>query len=167
MRSTAMQYLARSPSDIAVNTLEEVLRTSTDQNVLRSAARALASNPNPRARQAVRALIERADAPERLRIEAVGGFENSERTTDEDAKYLRDVYAKIDNPRVKARIARVIGQLGGEQNDAVAARARCATTTSRSRCARQRCRASHRARCRSRTPSSSTTPSPTARCASS
>ena len=117
VRSTALQYLARSPSDIAVNTLDEVLRTSTDQSVLRTAARALATNPNPRARQAVRALIERADAPERLRIEAVGGFENSERTTDEDAAYLRNVYPKIDNPRVKARIARVIGQLSGDQND--------------------------------------------------
>ena len=118
VRSTAIQYLARSPSDIAVNTLDEILRTSTDQNVLRTAARALAANPNPRARQSVRTLIERADAPERLRIEAVGGFEDSQRTTDEDAAYLRGVYAKIDNPRIKARIARVIGQLGGEQNDA-------------------------------------------------
>jgi len=117
VRSTALQYLARSPSDVAVNTLDEVLRTSTDQGVLRSAARALATNPNPRARQSVRALIERADAPERIRIEAVGGFENSERTTDEDATWLRSVYPKIDNPRVKARIARVIGQLGGDQND--------------------------------------------------
>jgi HEAT repeat protein len=97
--------------------LDEVLRTSTDQSVLRSAARALATNPNPRARQSVRALIERADAPERIRIEAVGGFENSERTTDEDAAWLRSTYPKIDNPRVKARIARVIGQLGGDQND--------------------------------------------------
>ena len=118
VRSTALQYLARSPSDVAVNTLDEVLRTSTDQGVLRTAARGLASNPNPRAKQAVRSLIERSDAPERLRVEAVGGFENSERTTDEDAAYLRNVYPKIDNPRVKARIARVIGQLGGEQNDA-------------------------------------------------
>ena len=117
VRSTALQYLARSPSDVAVNTLDEVLRTSTDQSVLRSAARALATNPNPRARQSVRALIERADAPERIRIEAVGGFENSERTTDEDAAWLRSAYPKIDNPRVKARIARVIGQLGGDQND--------------------------------------------------
>ena len=117
VRNSAIQYLARSPSDIAVNTLDEVLRTSTDQSVQRTAARALASNPNPRAKQAVRALIERADAPERLRIEAVGGFENSERTTDEDAAYLRGVYPKIDNPRVKARIARVIGHLGGETND--------------------------------------------------
>jgi len=117
VRSTAIQYLARSPSDIAVNTLDEVLRTSTDQNVQRSAARALAQNPNPRAKQAVRALIERADAPERLRMEAIGGFENSERTTDDDAAYLRSVYNKIDNPRIKARIARVIGQLGGDQND--------------------------------------------------
>lgn len=117
VRSAAIQYLARSPSDIAVNTLDELLRTSTDQSVLRAAARALASNPNPRAKQAVRALIERADAPERLRMEAVSGFENSERTTDEDATWLRTVYTKIDNPRVKARIARVLGQLGGETND--------------------------------------------------
>jgi HEAT repeat protein len=117
VRSAALQYLAQSPSDIAVNTLEEVLRTSTDQSVLRSAARALAQSPNPKAKTAVRALIERTDAPERLRIEAIGGFENSERTTDDDVTYLRNVYPKIDNPRVKARIARVIGQLGGEQND--------------------------------------------------
>jgi len=117
VRSTAIQYLARSPSDIAVNTLDEVLRTSTDPNVQRTAARALASNPSPRARQSVRALIERTDAPERLRIEAVGGFEDSQRTTDEDAAYLRSVYTKIDNPRVKARIARVIGNLGGDVND--------------------------------------------------
>lgn len=117
VRSTAIQYLARSPSDIAVNTLDEVLRTSTDQGVQRTAARALATNPSPRARQAVRALIERADAPERLRMEAIGGFENSDRTTDEDAAYLRSIYPKIDNPRIKARIARVIGQLAGEQND--------------------------------------------------
>jgi len=117
VRSTAIQYLARSPSDIAVNTLDEVLRTSTDQGVQRTAARALATNPSPRAKQAVRALIERADAPERLRIEAIGGFENSDRTTDEDAAYLRSIYNKIDNPRIKARIARVIGQLAGEQND--------------------------------------------------
>ena len=117
VRSTAIQYLARSPSDIAVNTLDEVLRTSTDPGIQRAAARALAANPSPRARQSVRALIERTDAPERLRIEAVGGFEDSQRTTDEDAAYLRSVYPKIDNPRVKARIARVIGQLGGDAND--------------------------------------------------
>ncbi|HEX6049653.1 MAG TPA: HEAT repeat domain-containing protein [Gemmatimonadaceae bacterium] len=117
VRSAAIQYLARSGSDVAVSTLEEILRTSTDQSTLRSAARALAANPNPRAKQAVRALIERSDAPERLRIEAVAGFENSERTTEEDATYLRNVYTKIDNPRVKARIARVLGHLGGETND--------------------------------------------------
>ena len=118
VRSTALQYLARSPSDVAVNTLEEVLRTSTDQSVLRAAARALASNPNAKARVAVRSLIERADAPVQLRVDAVGGFENSERTTDADVAYLRGVYTKIDHPRVKSAIVRVIGRLGGEQNDA-------------------------------------------------
>jgi HEAT repeat protein len=118
VRSTALQYLARSPSDVAVNTLEEVLRTSTDQSVLRSAARALASNPNPKARTAVRSLIERSDAPVQLRVDAVSGFENSERTTDADVTYLRGVYTKIEHARVKSAIVRVIGRLGGEQNDA-------------------------------------------------
>lgn len=117
VRSTAIQFLARSPSDVAVSTLDEILRTTTDQNVLRTAARALAANPSPRARQSVRTLIERADAPERLRMEAIGGFEDSQRTTDEDAAYLRGLYPKMDNPRIKARIARVIGQLGGDAND--------------------------------------------------
>ena len=117
VRSAAIQFLARSPSDVAVSTLDEILRTTTDQNVLRTAARALAANPSPRARQSVRTLIERADAPERLRMEAIGGFEDSQRTTDEDAAYLRGLYPKIDNPRIKARIARVIGQLGGDAND--------------------------------------------------
>jgi HEAT repeat protein len=65
----------------------------------------------------VRTLIERADAPERLRMEAIAGFDNPQRTTDEDAAYLRAVYPKIDNPRIKARIARVLGQLGGDTND--------------------------------------------------
>ena len=50
-------------------------------------------------------------------MEAVGGFEDSQRATNEDAAYLRSVYTKIDNPRVKARIARVIGNLGGDAND--------------------------------------------------
>jgi len=116
VRSAALQYLARSPSDVAVNTLEEVLRTSTDQGVLRSAARALASNPNPRARAAVRSLIERTDAPERLRMEAVSGFDN-DRITEDDAAYFRAVYPKIDSPRVKGRIAQLIGRLGGDTND--------------------------------------------------
>jgi HEAT repeat protein len=117
VRSAAIQYLARSPSDIAVNTLDEILRTATDQSLLRTAARALAANPNPRARQSVRALIERNDAPERLRMEAISGLENGDRTSEEDAAYLRSIYGKIDNPRIRARIVRVLGQIGGDAND--------------------------------------------------
>ena len=100
----------------------------------------------------MRALIERADAPERLRIEAIGGFEDSQRTTDEDAAYLRAVYTKIDNPRIKARIARVIGQLGGDAERPVAGRSHAQQ--------RRAARGAHRgavacgvdARCRSPTP---------------
>jgi hypothetical protein len=117
VRSTAIQYLARSPSDVAVSTLDEILRTTTDQNVLRTAARALAANPSPRARQSV----PDVDRARRCAGAASHGshrrLRDSQRTTDEDAAYLRGLYPKIDNPRIKARIARVIGQLGGDAND--------------------------------------------------
>jgi HEAT repeat protein len=117
VRTTAIGYLARSASEVAVSALDAVLREPTDQAVQEAAARALAINPTPRARQAVRSLIERSDAPEALRLAAVSGFENVERGTDIDAAYLRAVYKTIDNVQVKVRIARVVGQLGGAAND--------------------------------------------------
>ena len=115
VRSSAISWLSRA-GDRGVPTLEEILRTSTDERMQRAAARALAANASPRARQAVRALIERNDVAERVRIEAIAGFQN-ERATEEDAAYLRGLYGKVESPRVKERIARTIGELGGEAND--------------------------------------------------
>ena len=116
VRSSAISWLSRA-GDRGVPTLEEVLRTSTDERMQRAAARALAANGSPRARTAVRALIERSDVSERVRLEAIAGFQ-SERATEDDAAYLRGLYPKVDNPRLKERIARTIGELGGEANDA-------------------------------------------------
>jgi HEAT repeat protein len=115
VRSSAISWLSRA-GDRGVPTLEEILRTSTDERMQRAAARALAANASPRARQAVRALLERNDVSERIRIEAIAGFQN-ERATEEDAAYLRGLYAKVESPRVKERIVRTIGELGGPANE--------------------------------------------------
>jgi HEAT repeat protein len=102
------------PGDEAVATLEELTRSS-DGSVQRAAARALAANPSPRARAAVRAVVERNDADESLRASLVDALA-SDRTSADDAAWLRSVYAKTTSPRVQSRIASAIARVGGESN---------------------------------------------------
>ena len=114
MRLQAIDWLGSMPGDDAVATLEELTRSS-DASVQRAAARALAANPSPRARAAVRAVIERNDADESLRVSLVEAL-SGERTSADDAAWLRAVYAKTTSARVQSRIASAIARVGGEAN---------------------------------------------------
>lgn len=114
MRLQAIDWLGSMPGDEAVATLEELTRSS-DGSVQRAAARALAVNPSPRAKAAVRAVIERNDADESLRASLIDAF-LSDRISAEDATWLRGVYAKTTSPRVQSRIASAIARAGGESN---------------------------------------------------
>ena len=75
VRIDAIGYLAEANSDDVVATLDGIVRTETDANVQRSAVRTLGSMTNPKAKSAIRALVERTTAPERLRVEAIGSFD--------------------------------------------------------------------------------------------
>ncbi len=114
MRLQAIDWLASMPSDEVVSTLEELTRSS-DASVQRAAARALAVNPSPRARAAVRSVIERNDAPESLRLSMVDAL-SGDRTSLDDAAWLRGVYARTTSVRVQSRIASAIARVGGETN---------------------------------------------------
>ena len=116
VRSDAIMWLARMPGEKSVATLEEILRSSSDERTQRAAIRALTTHPSPRARQGIRALIERTDASEKLRAEAIGSFDK-ERSTSEDAAYLRGVYAKLDSPRLKERTIYAVARFGGAENE--------------------------------------------------
>ena len=74
VRSQAVGYLGKSGEEV-VPMLETVIRTDSSESVQRSAVRALGANQTPRARTAIRALVERASAPERLRLEALSTFD--------------------------------------------------------------------------------------------
>jgi HEAT repeat protein len=117
VRTSAASWLARLPGDRGIATLEELLRTSSDEAVQRAAVRALASSSAPRARQAVRATIERTDAPLALRREALSTFADRDRATSEDAAYLRSLYGRLDNPRLKQSAALAIARIGGPENE--------------------------------------------------
>lgn len=118
LRTDAVSYLSRLPGDNAISTLEELLRNSTDSDVQRAAVRALSNTENARARQTLRALIERNDVSERLREEAVNTMDRSNGTgRPEDATYLRGVYSKLQPERVRIAALSAISRVPGAENE--------------------------------------------------
>jgi HEAT repeat protein len=105
------------PGDAPLDALEDILRTSDDERVQRAAVRALMSSDNPDARAIVRTLIERRDASETLRIQTIDAM-NKERTTPEDAAYLRSLYGKVESDRLKSAIISALARIGGRENQA-------------------------------------------------
>lgn len=116
VRSDAISWLPRLPGDAPFAALEDILRSDSDARIQRSAVRALNSSDNPKARQSIRALIDRKDAPEQLRVEAINSFDK-ERTTDDDAKYLRGLYARVETDKLRESVVNAVGRIGGTEND--------------------------------------------------
>ena len=116
VRTEAINYLSRIPGDAGINALEEMLRTEQDERIQRAAVHALMSSDNQRARSSMRALIDRKEAPLNLRIEALNSF-SSERATNDDAAYLRGLFAKADNDQMKNAIVNAVSRMGGSEND--------------------------------------------------
>ena len=116
VRSEAINYLGKIPGDAGLAALEDMLRNDQDERIQRAAVRALMSSDNVAARSKMRALIDRKDAPMNLRLEAINSF-NSDRATNDDAAYLRGLYAKADNDRMKEAILNSLGRMGGSDND--------------------------------------------------
>ena len=116
VRIEAINFLPRMPGDAPLTTLEEILRTDQDERVQRAAVRALMSSDSPKARSSMRSLIDRKDAPINLRIEAVNSL-SGDRATTEDAAYLRSLYARAENDRLKDAIIGAVSRMGGAEND--------------------------------------------------
>ena len=116
VRQTAVSFLGRTQSDDALSALEELMKSSDDQSVQREAIRALARNANPRARAGIKALVERSDVSEQLRITALDAFDQ-ERATQDDINWLQGLYSKVESPKIRSRIISAMGRLGGTQNE--------------------------------------------------
>ena len=111
VRVEAIQWLPRMPGSIGLNAIEDVLRNSDEERVQRAAISALMSSDNPRARSSVRAILERRDASERLRVEALSRFDRDRSTTD-DVAFLKALYARTESERVKDAIINAIARVG-------------------------------------------------------
>ncbi len=116
VRQAAVQYLGRMPGDNAVAALEELARSDTSQLIQREAIRQLARSTNARARSGIKALVERNDMPESLRISALDAL-NPEQSTQEDVAWLQATYSKVESPRIRSRIISAMARIGGAQNE--------------------------------------------------
>jgi HEAT repeat protein len=119
IRGEAMRWLPRVAGDNAVPQLEELLRTSTDEQAQRSAISALGSIDSDRARKAVRAIIERNDAPERVRYEAIYSLSrerDGRPASTDDVNYLRSLYTKVDNPRLREAVLNSLSRIETPEN---------------------------------------------------
>lgn len=115
VRRAAIEALSRMPGDAAINALQQFM-TDSDEDIQSAAVRSLMRNDSPRARAAMRSLIDKRDAPERQRLEAIQSFDR-DNTTPEDAAYLRGLFNRQgESDRIKEAIIRALAQVPTEEN---------------------------------------------------
>ena len=135
VRSDAIMFIGRSPGAASVRVLEQLFNESSDERTRAAALSALRSKGGPEAKRALRAIIEQGEVPERMRAEAVqqlgrssdgeerllsvAGQRVATRSAgdEEDAAFLRGVYAKTDSRTVKSAIVSAVARIGGTTNE--------------------------------------------------
>jgi len=118
VRSDALRFLAAMPGDQAITTIEEIARTPGNEQLQRAAISALGRSDSPRARQSLRAIIERTDLSESLRASALASIDDCEcERTAENGAYLRALYPRLESSRLKSYALRAIARSGGSENE--------------------------------------------------
>ena len=147
VRADAINMLGRAPGAATVRQLEQIFNDATDDRTRQAALSALRTKGGPEATRVLRSIIERPDVPEKMRAEAISQLSSStmkewellrtaqaaggsgltttsgqsgRRTVpddNEDAAYLRALYAKTDSPALKSSIISAVARMGGTAND--------------------------------------------------
>jgi HEAT repeat protein len=115
VRAEALRFLAAMPGDQPIATIEEMARTPGNEELQRAAISALGRSDNPRARQSLRAIVERPDLGENLRVTALTSMDPDHGA--DNGAYLRSIYPRLDTPRLKAAAIRSIARSEGSDTD--------------------------------------------------
>jgi len=113
-REQAVFWLSQVRSEKAIPLLIEILKTSKDEGMQDKALFALSEKREDRAQQALREFAARGDATEHLREQAI--FWLGQRSSEENAKFLRDLFATTSNHEVKDKILFSLSQMRGSAN---------------------------------------------------
>jgi HEAT repeat protein len=115
VRARAVEVLSRMPGDAAIVALQQFM-TDPDDQISSAAVRSLMRSDNPKARAAMRALIDRRESPERQRLDAIRSFDR-DNTSPDDAAYLRTLFNRQnESDRVKEAVISALGQVPNDEN---------------------------------------------------
>ncbi len=114
-REQAVFWLSQVRSEKAVPLLEQILKSSTDEDMQDKALFALSQKSDDRAQQALRDYASRDDVSDHLREQSI--FWLGQRHSDENAKFLRDLFAKTTNGAAKDKILFSLSQTRNAGND--------------------------------------------------
>lgn len=104
----AVRALGRMSTDAAYAALEDFLRSSTDERLQAEAASTLARSANPRAQTAVRALIERRDVAERIRLATISALATRPNLT---LDYWRTLYTRVESDDLRKAVIFAIARM--------------------------------------------------------
>jgi HEAT repeat protein len=115
VRNQAMTTLARLPRGEGIPAMIQIVNTSPDLWLGKRAMSTLASSGDPRAREALRAIADRANVSDDIRLTAIRGIGQSY-ATGQDAAFLRQLYTKYPGLAVKESIISSVAGVGGREN---------------------------------------------------
>ncbi|OLC06622.1 MAG: hypothetical protein AUH42_05355 [Gemmatimonadetes bacterium 13_1_40CM_70_11] len=114
VRQQAVFWLSQVPTERALGMLDSILRTSTDEELLDKAIFAVSQHHSARAGQILRAYAERAGARGETREKAI--FWLGQQRSQENAEFLRGLYAKLSDDDLKDKVIFSLSQMGGAEN---------------------------------------------------
>jgi len=113
VRSMAMTHIAQQPGDAGAAALESLARAS-DENVRRSALRALMRRDDQRSRRAVRSYLEAPQTTESQKVEIISSYSRENATAD-DIAFLRTLYGRTDSDRIRSVVLSVLPRIAPEE----------------------------------------------------
>jgi tetratricopeptide (TPR) repeat protein len=113
-REQAVFWLGQTQSDRAVTLLDDVLKNSNDKEIKDKALFALSQHRSARAGQILRDFAERSSEDSELREQAI--FWLGQKRSEENATYLKGLYARVRTDALKDKIIFSLSQQRGFGN---------------------------------------------------
>jgi HEAT repeat protein len=114
-REEALRVLSRLDHGAGIQPLIRLANSNATSWIGRESMRVLASSGDPRARDFLRATVQRTDVPDELLASAIRGLGRNY-VTGQDATLLRSLYPKLTGDKSRDAVLASIADLGGADN---------------------------------------------------
>ena len=115
VREKAVFWMGQVHTDKAEAALETIATSSDDMELRQKAIHALHEHGSPRAAALLRRIAESDQTPQEVREQAI--FWIGQRRSQENAEFLRSLFAKTDDEDIQKKILFSLSQMGGVGND--------------------------------------------------